>query len=184
MDYVKNRENAAFEDKVRYQIQWCLFNITAASCPLVTGGLWLSVYYVISVKLPIFIIVYISVDILPTIVCIIEIFLTLIVVRFVHAIYPGFYLIIYLLFTVIYWVAGGTDPFGDPDISPILDYENYPGIAAASVVGATLAVLLALTVSKGLYALRVRCMDMTRTEAIPATEELSTVELESLTTYF
>ncbi|XP_072164625.1 uncharacterized protein [Diadema setosum] len=184
MDFVKNRGNAAFEDKVRYQIQWCLFNIAIASCPLVTGGLWYGVYYVISVKLPIFIIVYISVDILPTIVCIIEIFLTLIVVRFVHAIYPGFYLIIYLLFTVIYWAAGGTDPFGNPYISPILDYENYPGIAAASVVGATSAVILALAVSKGLCALRVRCMGRRRTEAISATEESSTVELEAFTTYF
>ncbi|XP_072181358.1 protein rolling stone-like [Diadema setosum] len=185
MDFVKNRENAAFEDKVRYQIQWCLFNIAAASCPLVTGGVWIGVYYAVSVaNLPMFIIVYISVDLLPTVVCLFEIFLTQIVVRFVHAIYPGFYLIIYLLFTVIYWAVGGTDPGGRPYISPILDYEYYPGIATASVIGATLAVLLALAVSKGLYTLRVRCMDRTRTEAIPATEESSTVALESLTTYF
>ncbi|XP_072181357.1 uncharacterized protein [Diadema setosum] len=159
MDFVKNKGNPTIEDKVRYQIQWCLFNIAAASCPLVTGGIWIGVYDFISANQPIFIIVYISVDILPTVVCFMEIFLTLIVVRFVHVVYPGFYLIIYLFFTVIYWAAGGTDQFGYPAISPNLDYEYYPGIATASVFGATLAVLLALAVFKGLYTLRVRLID-------------------------
>ncbi|XP_071487079.1 uncharacterized protein [Diadema antillarum] len=165
--------------KVRYQIQWCLFNIAAASCPLVTGGGWLFLYFSISVKLPIF--VYLSVDVLPTAVCIIEVFLTLIVVRFVH-VACRFYLVINLLFTVIYWAAGGTDPFGNPYISHFIDYGNTPGIAAASVFGAALAVLLAQAVFKGLYALRVRCMDRRKTEAVPVTDELSTVEAEALTT--
>ncbi|XP_072164353.1 uncharacterized protein [Diadema setosum] len=180
MDFVKTRKNAAFEDKVRYQIQWCLFNITAASCSIVTSGFWIDLYYNISAKIPI--LVYVCVDLLPTVACLAEIFLTLIVVRFVHVVYPGIFMTVYLLFTVIYWAVGGTDPFGNSYISPFLDYGNYPGIAAATAVGTAFASVAGSAVFKGLHALRVRCMDSKREEAIPATEEPSPVELEALTT--
>ncbi|XP_071487084.1 uncharacterized protein [Diadema antillarum] len=114
------------------------------------------------------------------VVCLIEIFLTLIVVRFVHAVYPFFYGITYVLFIVTYWATGGTDPFGNRTTSYILDFEDHPGIAAGTLVGATLSTLVIQAILKGLYAIRVRCMDR-RTQAVPLTDEVLAVELEAPT---
>ncbi|XP_071501244.1 protein rolling stone-like [Diadema antillarum] len=162
-------------EKNRYRIQWFLFNLSATPSIIVTGFYWRSLNLAI----------YVSVHLLPTVVCLIEIFLTLIVVRFVHVVYPFFFMFIYLLFIVIFWAAGGTDSFGNPAVSPLLDFENDPGIAAATVVGVAFATLLAQAILKGLYVLRVRCMDSKRTkprtEAVPPTEEPVAVELETLT---
>ncbi|XP_072181354.1 uncharacterized protein [Diadema setosum] len=170
------------KDKFRYQIQWFLFNLTATPSIITTFD-WGPLYFAKSEKVSI--LLYVSIYLLPSVVCLIEIFLTLIVVRFLHVVYPALFLISYLLFTVIYWVAGGTDPFGNPFTYYFLDFGNYPGIAAAHIVGFSFATLLVQAILKGLYILRVRCMDSQRTEAAPPrspTEEASAVELEGLTT--
>ncbi|XP_072164361.1 uncharacterized protein [Diadema setosum] len=133
MNFVKSRKNAAFEDKFRYQIQWLLFNITAAPTLFVTALDWGVLYYLVYAKVPIFI--YVSIGLLPAVVCLSEIFLTLIVVRFVHVWYSYLYITIFLLFAVIYWAAGKMDTF----ISPNLDFQSQPSIAAATVVGVTFA---------------------------------------------
>ncbi|XP_072163767.1 protein rolling stone-like [Diadema setosum] len=181
VDFLKSRKSAAIEDTLRYQIQWCLFNITATPSLIVTVVYWLALYPFMDEKLPVFLDV--SFHLLPAIVCLVEVFVTLIVVRFVHVVYPLSYLLVYLIFAVIYWAAGGTDPLGNPFIYPIIDFGNYPGIAAATSVGVCLATLLAQASLKGLYALRVRCIDRRRTEAVPCTPhvEVSAVELETQT---
>ncbi|XP_071487085.1 uncharacterized protein [Diadema antillarum] len=172
-------------EKFRYQLQWFLFNLTAAPSIIVTA-FDLGYTYVLTFYNSLLIIY-------PTLIFLIEIFQTLIVVRFVHAVYPFFCFVIYVLFIVIYWAAGGTDLLGNPFIYPYVDFENYPSIAAATVVGVFLATLLAQAILKGLYALRVRCMARRSIEAIPATEavpppeivppteEPVVVELETLT---
>ncbi|XP_071487075.1 protein rolling stone-like [Diadema antillarum] len=173
MDFVKRRKNIAFEDKFRYQIQWFLFNITATPSFIVSifdciYSTWENVVTLHSV----------GTHLLPTIICLIESFFTLIVVRFVHVVYPLSLLIMYLFFAVMYWVAGGTDPFGNPFIYFVLDFENYPGIAVATALVVSFAMLLFQAILKGLYVLRVRCMGGRRTEDVLATEEVAAVELE------
>lgn len=37
---------------------------------------------------------------------------------------------IYVIFNVIYWAAGGTDPYGNPYVYSVLDWENDPEEAA------------------------------------------------------
>ncbi|XP_071487074.1 protein rolling stone-like [Diadema antillarum] len=159
-DFPKSRRNATLEDKFRYQIQWFLFYVTAVDCIIVFIFDWwywfhtgmeeydgvINLFSVSSIALPVG-------------VCLIEIFLTLIVVRFVHVVYPLSYLFVYLLYTVIYLAAGDTDIFGNHFSFFFLDFKNHPGIAAATTVGATFAAVLAQAILKGLYALRVRCMD-------------------------
>ena len=169
----------------KYQIQWFLFNVTAVNCVIVSIVQWrywfhtefeehdaVANLFVVS-----------SLD-LPIAVCLIDIFLTLIVVRFVHVVYPLSCLIVYLLFTIIYLAAGGKNFLGNFYIFAFLDFKNQPGIAAAFTVGAIFAALLAQATLKGLYALRVRCMDSRRTEAAHLTEEMSAVELESVAAEF
>ena len=43
-----------------------------------------------------------------------------------HTVLPG---------SVIYWSLGGTDPYGDPWIYPMLDWGQAPGAAALTVLG-------------------------------------------------
>ncbi|XP_071487128.1 protein rolling stone-like [Diadema antillarum] len=164
MDFVKSRKSTAFEDKFRYQIQWCLFNITATPSIVVTFLYYDLMFYALSEKVPI--LLYISIHILPTIVCLLDIFITLIVVRFLHAVYPSSCLIAYLLFTVIYWMAEGTDSDGNPSVSGLLDFGNEPGKAAATTIGVSFLTLFLQAVLKTLYALRVRHMDKERTEIV------------------
>ncbi|XP_072181356.1 uncharacterized protein [Diadema setosum] len=161
MDCMKGRMIAGPEDKFPYQIQWFLFNITAAPCFIVTVfDLWL-LFYAPLVWVPKLFIV--SIYHLPAAICLIEIFVTLIVVRFVHVIYPLMYLFMYFIFAVIYWMAGGTDPFGNPFIYSFLDFQNSLGIAAATVVAVAFGTLFFQAIFKGLYAIRVKCMDKRRT---------------------
>ncbi|XP_071487076.1 protein rolling stone-like [Diadema antillarum] len=155
LDFVKSRMNAALQDKFRYQIQWFLFNIIATPCLIVSVfNWWLWLNYAPKEEAPNLFTV--STVELPTAICLIEILVTLIVVRFVHVVYPLSCLIIYLFFAVVYWVAGGTDRFENHYIYFFLDFENYPDIAAATVVAVIFGTLLFQAILKGLYAIRVR----------------------------
>ena len=61
---------------------------------------------------------------------------------------------IYVIFSVIYWAAGGKGrgPDGDVDyIYPILDYGGNPGLAAGSIFGIAVALLLVHALWLGLY---------------------------------
>ncbi|XP_072181347.1 protein rolling stone-like [Diadema setosum] len=158
MDFVKSRRYDTFEDEFRYQIQWFFFNITATPSVTVTILYWQYLFYFSSEKVPI--LLYVSIHILPTIVCLIDILITLIVVRFVHVIYPVLCLIIYLIFTFLYLSFGGTGLF-ENSIIRILDFESYAygTRGLLSVVGVTLITLPLQACFKGLYALRIRCMD-------------------------
>ncbi|XP_072181352.1 uncharacterized protein [Diadema setosum] len=131
MDLKKSMTKAAHEDKFRYQIQWFLFNLTAAPSIVTALADWEALNFVvffISDKVPF--LLYVSFQPLPAVVYLIEIFLTLIVVRFVHAVYPFFYVITYALFIVSYWATGGTDQYGNRVTAYYLNFDEHPGIAA------------------------------------------------------
>ncbi|KAI5644968.1 protein rolling stone-like [Phthorimaea operculella] len=53
--------------------------------------------------------------------------------RILHFTYPLCFGIIYLLFSVVYFFAGGTDPFGNNFIYPILNWED-PAVTGVVVV--------------------------------------------------
>ena len=72
----------------------------------------------------------------------IDVWVTGIPVRILHFFYIQIYGTIYSLFSVIYYLAGGLDPWGHPYIYPVLDYSANPGGAAGLLVGAFLCVPL------------------------------------------
>ncbi|XP_072164357.1 uncharacterized protein [Diadema setosum] len=168
MDRKKSRTNAAFEDECRYQIQWLLYNCIATPSIIVT------LFYLDSLD-------NLTIFILPSVICLLEIFYTRIIVRFVHVVYPFLYLTIYLLFVATYFAAGGTDPCGNRSVSPLLNFEHAPGVGTATVVGISLATLLIQAMLKGLYVIRVRCMETRKTEAVPPTEAVYPTEAVSPT---
>ena len=59
--------------------------------------------------------------------------------QFLHFFYPSLFAAVYVIFSGIYFAAGGTDPSGDPFIYPLLDYGRNLG----SAIG--LAIALALS---------------------------------------
>ena len=74
----------------------------------------------------------ISVHALNSIFILTELFTGKLPVRILHYFYVMIFSIVYALFTVFYWVAGGVNGRGDPYIYNILDYQNgKPGIIAA-----------------------------------------------------
>ena len=95
---------------------------------------------------------------------IIDIFITAVPVRWLHFFHAFIYGVIYLIFSVIYWAAGGTDPAGNPFIYPVLDWGGNPGQAAGLSVGlAVIGLPLFHTFVYGLYRLRLviykRCLE-------------------------
>lgn len=69
------------------------------------------------------------------IVAIIDTFVNGITISIYHVYWPIIYGIVYLVFTGVYYVGGGTDPQGNAYIYYLLDYNTDPGRA----VGASLA---------------------------------------------
>ncbi|OWR43541.1 hypothetical protein KGM_215655 [Danaus plexippus plexippus] len=49
--------------------------------------------------------------------------------------------VIYVIFNVIYYFAGGTDPFGNAFIYPVLDWSN-PGVAGITVVFSAILIII------------------------------------------
>ncbi|XP_011679919.2 protein rolling stone [Strongylocentrotus purpuratus] len=145
--------------RIRNQLQWLLFNIAITSSIIVTLVYWPILRPMIpeDMKPPLYL--DMSIHLFTSIFCLLDLFITKVTIKFHHVIYPALYLIVYGLFAIFYWVAGGTDPYGDLYIYPIIDFENAPGIAAATMIGIVVAVFLAHGFLKLLYYLRVRFVD-------------------------
>ncbi|XP_018322706.1 protein rolling stone [Agrilus planipennis] len=74
-------------------------------------------------------------------------------VRIVHFYLPVFFGIVYLVFSLIYWSAGGTDRYGCSYIYTILDW-NKPGQTSAFCIGVLFFYLILHLFSFGVYSLR------------------------------
>lgn len=91
-----------------------------------------------------------------SIVVVLDQFVTGVPVRVLHAHHPLIYAILYSLFTVIYYSAGGTTADGDKAIYSVLNYEQNPGVAVGLlVVACFIAIPLLHVLLFGLYQLRV-----------------------------
>lgn len=78
-------------------------------------------------------------------------------VKLLHIIYPIIFITVYLIFSIIYWACGETDPSGHPYIYSALDYSGHPRRAVITIclflfVGNVMSQLLLF----GLYKLRLK----------------------------
>ena len=116
-------EESREEDALRFKhkLLWLLYIISANGGLLVTVGYWTVLFEEDEpVDLN-----NITKHALNSVFMLIDTFLCSIPVRLFHFIYPLLYIIIYLGFTVVYWVLGGTNNQGQPYIYKLLDYNNY-----------------------------------------------------------
>lgn len=93
---------------------------------------------------------------LNSVVIVLDTMLSCIRVKLLHIIYPVIFITIYLMFSLIYWACGGTDPNNKPYIYSALDYGGHPVRAVITIclfvfVGNVLSQLLLF----GLYRLRI-----------------------------
>ena len=56
---------------------------------------------------------------------VLDTFLSSIPVRLLHALYVLLYFLIYIAFSVVYWLLGGTNPQGQPYIYSALNYNDF-----------------------------------------------------------
>ncbi|CAH0727507.1 unnamed protein product, partial [Brenthis ino] len=73
--------------------------------------------------------------------------------RFLHLVHPFGFALTYVLFNIIYYLAGGTDPFGDPWVYPVVNWDK-PGPATAVVIITVLLLIFLHFVTISLTAIR------------------------------
>lgn len=131
---------------------WVIFTIAANIAPLVTALYWCFDYvpgqYLDASN--------VNAHAVNSVLMFIDVMISNVPFRIFHAIYPMLYGLIYTLFTIVYWAAGGLNHKNQKQIYAILDYENNAGLA---VLMAAMFLLLAVPISQfllyGLYRLRV-----------------------------
>ena len=118
----------------RHKLQWLVLNIIMNFSVLVTVVYWSFL------KVPLPIIFDLTCHTFPSILGIIEILLTPIPVKIQHVVYPLGYGAIYLMFTLIFYLAGGTN-------SMLEDTAIYPGILDWNEPGTTCIANLIIVVA-------------------------------------
>ena len=76
-------------------------------------------------------------------------------IRLKHIYQPVLFMLIYAAFTIIYWIAGGTDEEGNPYIYPHMHWSQY-GTALTYSAITVAGVILAHLIVWGIYKLRCR----------------------------
>ena len=113
-----------------HEALWVIYNIAAVAAILVTLAFWILIYSPSSGDDVTFF--GITFHVINSLVVIGDTMLSSVPVRLFHVVYPMLYSIAYILFTVIYWGSGGTNPFGMPYIYPQTDYAGRPVFSAVS----------------------------------------------------
>lgn len=125
--YVKAKEE---DDDLSFcnKVSWLIFTIASANSLVITVAYWSAVYSGEEIDGLI-----VNQHILPAVFMLIEVTISNIPVRLLHFIYSHVFTSIYVLVTVIYWVAGGKDKDGNRYIYKMLNYQNHPGTAILAV---------------------------------------------------
>lgn len=102
------------------KVLWVLQNIVYLPALLITAAYWSAIYDPAN---PITAL-NAEVHIINSVYVIIDLWVVGSPVRILHFYIPFSFMFIYLIFTLIYWAAGGTTPEGGTAIYPIMDWNN------------------------------------------------------------
>ena len=133
-----NRTNAREVDNLRlhHKIFWVIYVISATAGIWITAGYWTILFENDTVDAN-----NITKHALNSVFMVIDTFLSSIPIRLFHWVYALLYLVIYILFSVFYWLAGGTNNQGKPYIYSALNYGDFPTTTAILLVVFLLMVL-------------------------------------------
>lgn len=112
-----------------HKVAWFFYIIAANNSLLVTVVYWSLLYTGYKIREA-----DVAFHLLNSVFMLIETFVSGIPVHLVHVVYAVLYGSIYLVFTVVYWLNGGTNTSGDSYIYPILDYKSKPYAATVLII--------------------------------------------------
>ncbi|PVD19884.1 hypothetical protein C0Q70_20377 [Pomacea canaliculata] len=136
---------------VLYKIQWLLQNMSNCSAVIVAGLYWIVLY---SGQPDTFI--SINSHALNSVLVIVDVMVSRAPVRVQHLVYTFLFMLVFTIFTVVYWAAGGTNHKGQHYIYSTLDYTHKPWLAVAMIAGVLLiAVPLVQIIVYGFFRLRI-----------------------------
>lgn len=109
---------------------WVIYSIAACVGPVITVTYW-SAVYTPKVRVD-------GADVdahaVNSVMIIVDTLMCSIPIRFFHVVYPMAFMLLYAIFTVIYWLSGGTNNIGKPYVYAVLDYQNHPVIATITIL--------------------------------------------------
>lgn len=126
--YAKATDDDDNELTFWYKASWVIFTIASVNSLVVTITYWSSIYSGGEIDGLI-----VNTNILASVLMLFEVAISNMPIRILHFIYSHVFGSIYVLFTVIYWAAKGTDKDGNHYIYESLDYQRYPGAAIFTV---------------------------------------------------
>ncbi|XP_050726900.1 protein rolling stone-like isoform X2 [Eriocheir sinensis] len=105
---------------LRFKVLWVMQNVVFLPALLITAAYWSAVYN------PADPITAINADvhIINSVYVLLDLCISATPVRILHFYIPFLFMTVYLVFTLIYWAAGGTTPDGFTAIYPIMDWDN------------------------------------------------------------
>lgn len=121
------------------KIQWVLFVVGTEFAVAITILYW-TLFYDPHSKHNFFSLDSLHVHLLNGIAAVVNFWLAGVPVRLYHALYSVLFAVSYVVFTGVYYAAGGTDPMGNSFIYPFLNYESNSSLAVG--LGVVCALLL------------------------------------------
>ena len=106
--------------RLHHKFLWFIYEISA------TGGLWITTgYWSVLIGSDPIDANNITKHALNSVFMVIDTCLSSIPIRLLHSLYVLLYLLIYIAFSVFYWLAGGTNVEGKPYIYAALNYDDF-----------------------------------------------------------
>lgn len=110
------------------KIQWPLSTMGTESAVAITLLYW-ALFYEPHSKQNLFSIDSLHIHLINGILAFVDVWVSGVPVRVYHALYSVLFAVSYVVFTGVYYTAGGTDPTGNSYIYPFLNYKSNPGSA-------------------------------------------------------
>ncbi|XP_072013852.1 protein rolling stone-like [Amphiura filiformis] len=137
------------------RISWCLFSISTGACTMITMIYW-PILFSAKDTTKISLASEFNVHLVSTVLLFVDLCISAFPLRAIHFVYPFIYGMIYVLFSVIYWAAGGVTQSGKTAIYPILDWEDKPLETVGFLLLACVLGALGYAIFYGAYRLRVK----------------------------
>lgn len=158
---IKNATKSANEESRSnpwyFKLTWILFNINIAIAPLVSIVYWALLHDYSNgdgSRDPLGDGVNVNVHGMNSVLIVIDLFVSAHPIRITHIVYVIMYSLVYTVFSLIFWAAGGVDPYGNRYIYPILNWEDIPGLTCAYLLGLAVVLFVVQCFMYSLYRLR------------------------------
>lgn len=122
--------------RLHHKILWAIHVISLTGGVWITAGYWTVLFEGDPVNAN-----NITKHALNSVFMVIDLFLSSLPIRLYHWVYALLYFVIYIAFSVFYWLAGGTNDKGEPFIYSALNYDDFSTIFGVLLVVFLLVVL-------------------------------------------